>query len=145
MFVPSLEITKRIESELPGYARLEVAQFRRLTFPQRMVFQDHHLREELTMQDMPVLSAGFCDWIDDTTPQRICIGWAWYRHVGDGNGRLAPGGFSRNVQFVRTDGRTVGPRDTDRLLRAWLSMHPWQDSIDGCREPAYRLQVDRLN
>jgi hypothetical protein len=118
-----------------GYIQLAFPQFRSLTFPRRTAFEDHDLRRELINQAFPALSAGYCDWIDDTTAVQVCIGWAWFIAFGDRCQRLAPGGFSSNVMFTRRGGRPLGSVRTGRLLRAWLSTHPWQATLKcrGCQ------------
>ena len=116
----------RVDEYPSGYLFFTFAEFRGLAFPHRSAFDDHDLRQELLAQGLPVVQAGFCDWIDDTTAVEVCIGWAWYRCIGDACERLAPGGFSRNVMFTRRDGRSLGARGTERLLHAWLASRPWQ-------------------
>lgn len=142
MLTPLRPLTMTAEV-CPGYEPIAYATFLRLRFPQRMAFTDDDLCNELAMQAPRVLQAGFCDWVDESTGPRICVGWAWCLRFGEPGEQLAPGGFSSNVMFVEDDGRHLGNKRTEEILHAWLATKPWQATL---REgPEYQRFVDRLN
>lgn len=109
-----------------GYIRLTYATFCRLHFPKRLLIEDDDLRRDLVDQELPAFCAGYCDWVDDTTPVHISIGWAWFVSRSDASQWLAPGGFSSNVMFVSGDGADLGVAKTNELLERWLSEISWQ-------------------
>ncbi|HET8899152.1 MAG TPA: DUF4902 domain-containing protein [Rhodanobacteraceae bacterium] len=121
-----------------GYVRLTANGLRQLRFARRLEFEDHSLGAELTMQGLPVLAAGYCDWVDDSSPCQVLLGWAWYQVFGDVRRRLAPGGFSHNLLLLRRDGRPWGRQAVERLLRAWLSTQSWQVPNHGPCDLRYR-------
>lgn len=109
-----------------GYVRLTFPQFCRLKFLTRQSFDDDDLRRELLESNVPALSAGYCDWLDESTSVRISVGWAWFTVHHALPQMLAPGGVSSNVMLTTSDGCDLGPTRTDELLQAWLSTRVWE-------------------
>lgn len=129
----------------PGYLPMAFAEFCRLEFPERMAFEDDSVIRELSLQGPPPLRAGYCDWVDTSAGRQVCVGWAWCRHLGDAQDQLAPGGLSSNVMFVDHGGRALGPQLTGEMLRFWLSMRPWQGTLQTSPSDHYGHAADRLN
>jgi len=126
-----------LEYSEDGYIRLTFLQFCELQFSKRQAITDDDLREELLAQDVPAFSAGYCDWLDDSTPVQVSISWAWFLTAYDTSTFLAPGGLSCNVMLTSADGRDLGQARTDELLRSWLSTRQWRidlhfGSFDRC-------------
>jgi hypothetical protein len=116
----------RLEYSADGYVRLTFAQFCALTFSKRQTIEDEDLRQELLDQDLPVLSAGYCNWLDESTPVQVSVGWAWFCTASNAPQLLAPGGINSNVMFTSLGGNDLGTALTDGLLKAWLSARNWQ-------------------
>lgn len=116
----------RLEYSADGYVRLTFAQFCALAFSKRETIEDEDLRQELLDQDFPVLSAGYCNWLDESTPVQVTVGWAWFCTACDEPQLLAPGGINSNVMFISLGGNDLGTVLTDGLLKAWLSARTWQ-------------------
>lgn len=116
----------RLEYSADGYVRLTFAQFCALTFSKRQTIEDEDLRQELLDQDLPVLSAGYCNWLDESTPVQVSVGWAWFCTASNAPQLLAPGGINSNVMFISLGGTDLGTVLTDGLLKAWLSARNWQ-------------------
>jgi hypothetical protein len=125
---------ERINWSEDGYIRLTFQRFCRLSFTQRMTITDDDLRCDLLAQDVPAFSAGYCDWIDISTPVQVSVGWAWFMTDQGAPQLLAPGGMSSNVMITSVDGTDLGPAKTDELLKAWLSNQAWQDGRHRRRE-----------
>jgi hypothetical protein len=117
---------------LDGYIRLTFDAFSRLSFPQKLVWEDKSLREDLIESCIPAFRAGYCEWATDATPQ-VSLGWAWFG-LADGQKFLAPGGISSNVMFVTQTNYDLGMPKTNELLCAWLARECWQPT-----EIAYAL------
>ena len=116
----------RLEYSADGYVRLTFAQFCALAFSKRQTMEDEDLRQELIDQELPVLRAGYCNWLDESTPVQVSVGWAWFCTDCDAAQLLAPGGINSNVMFVSLGGHDLGTALTDGLLKAWLSGRTWQ-------------------
>ncbi|HZP66208.1 MAG TPA: DUF4902 domain-containing protein [Rudaea sp.] len=124
-----------------GYIRLTFRRFCRLSFAQRVTVRDDDLRADLLARDVPAFSAGYCDWLDVSTPVQISVAWAWFALERDAPPLLAPGGISSNVMITSVDGRELGTAKTDELLRSWLSSQRWQAPRS---EAAVPREADRL-
>lgn len=109
-----------------GYIRLTYPRFCSLLFPHRSSFHDNALREELASRDIPVVRAGYCDWMDDTTMAQVSISWAWFATAEDLPEVLAPGGVNSNVMLVSARGADLGWSRTDSLLQRWLTQREWR-------------------
>lgn len=118
-----------LEYSEDGYIRLTFLRLCQLPFPKRVTIRDDDLRNELLAQGVPAFSAGFCDWLDESTPVQVSVGWAWFVPACDARLFLAPGGMSSNVMITSPDGRDLGPARTDDLLKAWLSARKWQADV----------------
>jgi hypothetical protein len=90
------------------------------------------------------LHAGFCEWIDDSTPTPVSVAWAWFRAEEDGPLMIAPGGVSTNVMLV-ADGRDLGVAKSNELLRAWLSQLFWQREVETAQRPSALASRYALN
>jgi len=110
-----------------GYIRLTFQRFCQLSFARRLSIADDDLRSDLVAQDVPAFAAGYCDWLDISTPVRISIGWAWFATDPESPQLLAPGGVSSNVMITSPDGSDLGPSKTNELLKSWLSSQCWQE------------------
>jgi len=110
-----------------GYIRLTFQRFCQLSFARRLTIADDDLRSDLVAQDVPAFAAGYCDWLDISTPVRISIGWAWFATDPESPQLLAPGGVSSNVMITSPDGSDLGPSKTNELLKSWLSSQCWQE------------------
>jgi hypothetical protein len=115
-----------LEYSVDGYIRLTFAQFCTLPFGKRTIIEDEDLRQELLDQDLPAFSAGYCNWLDESTSVQVSVGWAWFSADDDAPQLLAPGGVNSNVMFVSQQGRDLGTVTTDGLLNAWLSARAWR-------------------
>jgi len=125
-----LQDETRIDYSQDGYIRLTFQHLCALRFSRRTLMDDGDLCEELLEQDIPAFSAGYCDWLDVSTPARISVGWAWFVTTSGATRLLAPGGISSNVMITSADGRDLGAAMTGKLLHAWLSGQSWQhDSL----------------
>src|SRR5262249_11413573 len=87
-----------------GFVRLTFQRLCRLPFARRLSVYDAELRGDLIAQDVPAHRAGYCEWIDVSTPLRITVGWAWFATDAETPHLLAPGGFSGNVMITSDDG-----------------------------------------
>jgi len=124
---PWLVEAECLEWSEDGYIRLTFQRFCQLSFARRMTIADDDLRSDLLAQDVPAFAAGYCDWLDISTPVHISIGWAWFATDPDSPQLLAPGGVSSNVMITSPDGSDLGPGKTNELLKAWLSSQCWQE------------------
>jgi len=110
-----------------GYIRLTFQRLCELSFAQRLTITDDDLCSDLVAQDVPAVTAGYCDWSDISTPVHVSIGWAWFATGPDTPQLLAPGGVSSNVMITGSDGNDLGPTKTNELLKSWLSSQLWQE------------------
>jgi hypothetical protein len=116
----------RISQAADGYVRLQFNAFCALTFEQRTLYTDEDLRDELLDEDLPVITAGYCEWIDANCGVVVTVGWAWFTTEAFGTKYMAPGGVSSNVMLLSREGNDLGMRRTQELLTGWLVGKPWQ-------------------
>ncbi|CAM0997197.1 DUF4902 domain-containing protein [Rhodanobacter sp. Root179] len=108
-----------------GYIRITFDAFSSLDFPQRLIWEDPALCEELVQDDIPAFNAGYCEWATEELPDQVSVGWAWFRSE-DGHTLLAPGGISTNVMLVAAGFHDLGFHKTHELLQSWLTGEQWQ-------------------
>lgn len=112
------------KTSIDGYIRLTFDAFTRLTFWNKLAWEDFDLKHEFCDEFFPVCRAGYCEWATGEG-DAISVGWAWFA----GSGKeifIAPGHVNSNVMFVTPKHYDLGASKTSELLRAWLSSHPWQ-------------------
>lgn len=127
-----------------GYLRLTFRCFCLLPFVSRRSLIDSDLRDDLRAEDVPAVHAGFCEWVDVSTPTPVSVAWAWFRAEEDGPLMIAPGGVSTNVMLV-ADGRDLGVAKSNELLRAWLSQLAWQRDVQMAQRPSALASRYALN
>jgi len=110
-----------------GYVRLTFQRFCRLSFTQRLIIPDEELCRDLQARDVPAFGAGYCDWLDTSTPVRISVGWTWFITAEGAPQCLAPGWVRSNVMITSPRGYDLGVLKTNELLKAWLSSQIWQE------------------
>jgi len=118
------------QRSLDGYIRLTFDAFSSLNFQRKLVWEDKGLQQDLIVEDVPALCAGYCEWATEGALQ-VSIGWAWFG-LADGRKLIAPGGISSNVMLVTQTSYDLGMHRTDELLRAWLSGESWQSGECVC-------------
>ena len=116
----------RIRRSADGYIRLQFNAFCALAFEQRTLYPDEDLRDELLDEDLPVVTAGYCEWVDASSGIVVTVGWAWFTTESFGTKYMAPGGVSSNVMLLSRELHDLGMRRTQELLTAWLVSKPWQ-------------------
>jgi hypothetical protein len=116
----------RIARCTDGYVRLQFSTFCDLPFEQRSLIPDDDLRDELLAENLPVSTAGYCEWADASSPVLISVGWAWFTTEAFGTKYMAPGGVSSNVMLISRDLADLGMQRTQELLTAWLVGTSWQ-------------------
>jgi hypothetical protein len=123
--ISSASVT-RISQAADGYLRLQFNAFCALPFEQRTLYADEELRDELLDEDLPVATAGYCEWTDDSCGAVVTVGWAWFTTEAFGTKYMAPGGVSSNVMLLSREGNDLGMLRTQELLTGWLVGKPWQ-------------------
>ncbi len=141
-YIPNGSVT-RISHGADGYVRLQFNAFCALAFEQRTLFADEDLRDELIDEDLPVFTAGYCEWSDASSGVIVTVGWAWFTTEAFGTKYMAPGGVSSNVMLLSRERHDLGMRRTQELLTAWLVSKPWQiDAVVAPRNvPAKRARI----
>ena len=73
------------------------------------------------------------------------MGWAWVEHSKANDAEIFPSSISSNVMLVDSNGRDMGTRRTEALLRTWLSVIDWRPAqIAPSFEDACRLDAALL-
>jgi len=116
----------RVSRCADGYIRLQFKTFCALPFEQRALIADDDLRDELLEEELPVVTAGYCEWVDSSSSVPITVGWAWFTTEAFGTKYMAPGGVSSNVMLISKELHDLGARRTQELLTAWLVSTSWQ-------------------
>lgn len=112
-----------LEPSIDGYIRMTFEAFAELDFIQRWSWEDSGLSEDLILDGIEVLSAGYNEWATGGSC-RVSVGWAWFDSP-DGRRCIAPGGVSSNVMLVTPRCYDLGSTKTGELLRAWVSTADW--------------------
>jgi len=124
---PSLEAQPIVSQD--GYVRMTFPFFCTLRFPRRLVIEDRSLLIKYKARNVPALKAGYCDWLDETTPVTLIIGWAWYETSA--SRLVVHEGISSNVMLLTVYGADCSRNERDTLLHFWLERQHWRNN--GCK------------
>jgi hypothetical protein len=111
-----------------GYIRLSLEHLSRLPFMHLASDIDASILEDLQLQAVPALAAGYSEWISATTPA-ISLGWSWFVHSRSHRLLPAPEAVRSNVMLVDVHGYDLGPTATSFLFTTWLATHDWQYAV----------------
>lgn len=112
-----------IDMSPDGYVRLTLARFLTLAFDDRARWMDEDLLEDLRAENLTITRAGFCEWQSGAASTAVSLGWTWYEAADEVH--ITSDGISSNLMFLDSQGRDLGPRKTQSLLKAWLSLQSW--------------------
>ncbi|WP_176442424.1 DUF4902 domain-containing protein [Noviherbaspirillum humi] len=111
-----------------GYIRLSLSHFHLLPFIHLYSSEDADFLDELHRLAIPAASAGYSEWVSDTSPP-VSIAWGWFIHGPTGQMLLAPDGVRSNVMLVDRQGYDLGPERTANLFGVWLGIFSWQSEV----------------
>ncbi|HYD80169.1 MAG TPA: DUF4902 domain-containing protein [Paucimonas sp.] len=111
-----------------GYIRLSLRNLSEIPFVHLASDLDTGILEELQMQTVPAQTAGYSEWISNTTPA-ISLGWSWFVHSDSRRLLPAPEAVRSNVMLIDARGYDLGPTATSFLFTTWLATHDWEHAV----------------
>jgi len=111
-----------------GYIRLHLDHLSALRFVHLASDRDASFLAELHAKTVPARTAGFCEWVSETTPA-VSVGWGWFIHNPSNRLLLAPDAIRSNVMLTDIHGYDLGPIVTSNLFGTWLTVYNWQEAV----------------